>query len=217
MFMQIGLGSLQGQAEPYLLPAEQAAHSLTSVQPNPLYPLVFGPYASESVTVVPPVVPLGDQEEAPVPVLVVPVPGDHDEAPLPVLVVPVPLGDHEDAPVPVLVVPVPLGDHDEAPVPVVVPEVEPAGDQDEAPLPVVEAPGDHADAPLFLLPFLLLFLLLLGRPGLFGRLELGRLLEFGLLLENIPGGGLAFSCSNLAWRSSSLNRPVPVYPAPQTH
>ena len=148
--------------------------------------------------------------------MVEPVPlGDHDEAPLPVFVVPVPLGDQEEAPLPVLVVPVPLGDQDEAPVPV---EVEPLGDHDEAPFPVFDAPGDHAEAPLFLLPFLLLFLLLLGRPGLFGRLlELG-LFELGrLLLGNIPGGGLAFSCSNLAWRSSSLNRPVPVIPAPQTH
>ena len=132
---------------------------------------------------VPPVVvPLGDQEDAPVPVLVDPVPGDHDEAPLPVEVVP---GDHADAPV--LVLPVPLGDHEDAPDPVLEPVVEPAGDQDEAPLPVVETPGDHADPP-FLLPFLLLFLLpfllLLGRPGLFGRL-----FEFGRLLENIPCQG----------------------------
>ena len=152
--------------------------------------------------------------------MVEPVPlGDQDEAPLPVLVLPVPLGDQEEAPLPVLVLPVPLGDHDEAPDPVFEPEVEPLGDHDEAPLPVLDAPGDHADEPLFLLPFLLLFLLLFGRPlfGLFGRLlELG-LLELGLLLENIPGGGLAFSCSNLAWRSSSLKRPVPVIPAGQTH
>lgn len=181
---------------------------------------MFGPYASERETDVPPVVPLGDQDDAPEPVLVDPVPlGDQDEAPLPVFVLPVPLGDHEEAPLPVLVLPVPLGDHDEAPDPVFEPEVEPLGDHDEAPFPVLEAPGDHADEPLFLLPFLLpfllLFLLLFGRPLLFGLF--GRLFELGLLLENIPGGGLAFSCSNLAWRSSSLNRPVPVIPAGQTH